>query len=73
MKKIKEKSLYLYTLELLQNRSAKLQLKIIADETGLSEDWLSKFNLGKSRNPSVNAVQILFEYLTKSELDLYSN
>jgi len=50
-------------LELLQNRSVKLTLRKISQDTGLPEGWLSMFNRGKIDNPSYNYLQTLYEYL----------
>ena len=56
------------TLELLKNRPAFITLEKIAEETGLGSRWLSMFNNGRISKPSVNAIQTLYEYLTKSEI-----
>lgn len=61
-------SLYNQTLILLQNRSNKLTLEKIAEDTGLKESWLSMFNQNRIPEPSVNKIQTLYEYLTKTIL-----
>lgn len=56
------------TLDLLQNRSVKITLRKIAEDTGLPEGWLSAFHTNSIDEPSVNKVQTLYEYLTNSKL-----
>ena len=56
------------TLELLKNRPAHLTLQKIAKETDLGEGWLSMFHNGNINHPSVNMIQALYEYLTKTKL-----
>lgn len=56
------------TLELFKARSRELTIKIIADETGLPEGWLSMFGQDRMKNPGVNSVQALHEYLAKEPL-----
>ena len=50
-------------LELLQNRSVKLTLRQISQDTGLPEGWLSMFNRGKIDNPSHKYLHALYQYL----------
>jgi transcriptional regulator with XRE-family HTH domain len=40
----------------------------IAAETGISIYWLLKFGSGNVRNPSVNRVEHLYEYLSGERL-----
>jgi len=40
----------------------------LSAETAISFYWLKKFASGQFRNPSVNRVQYLYEYLTKTPL-----
>lgn len=61
-------TLYERTLELLRGRPEELTLSKICKETGLKIDWIAKFVQGKVTDPSVNKVQKLYEYLTKSTL-----
>lgn len=42
----------------------------IYKETGLPQHWLRKFAAGEFRDPSVNRVQTLYEYLTGRSLDV---
>lgn len=42
----------------------------IAQESGLPFYWLRKFATGEVKSPSVNRVQRLYEFLTKSKLSL---
>lgn len=56
------------TIDLLQTRPITLSLKQIAMDTGLNEGWLSMFHKNRIDGPSVNMVQTLYEYLTKSQI-----
>lgn len=56
------------TLELLRERPAHLKLKDISIATGLPEGWLSMFHCDRIADPSVNYVQTLFEFLTKTRI-----
>lgn len=60
--------LYDVTLYLIRNRSVKETLQKIADETKLPLGWLKSFSRGKCNEPSVNRVQVLYEYLSKKPL-----
>lgn len=51
------------TLELLQNRSVKLTLRQISEDTGLPQGWLSMFGRGKIDDPSYYKLRTLYEYL----------
>lgn len=56
------------TLELIQNRSTKLELKDIAAATGLKKSWLSAFANGQIPDPAIGKVQTLYEYLTNTKI-----
>lgn len=56
------------TLELLLERPVRVKMKTIAFETGIPEGWLKQFQRGALKDPSVNRIETLFEYLSKSEL-----
>jgi len=43
-------------------------LSKLSQETGLSLYWLQKFKSGLIEDPSVNAVQTLYEHLSQSRL-----
>jgi hypothetical protein len=59
------------TLELLRKRGEDLTVKKIAEDTGLHEGWLWMFiTNGEYLSPSVCRIVILYEYLTKSQLEL---
>lgn len=60
-------SLMTETLRLLKNRGKKT-LPEIHDETGIPFYWLRKFIGGEIDDPSVNRVQILYEYLSGRKL-----
>jgi len=57
-------SLLKETTSLLQDRN----LVDISYETRLKHTWLLKFKQGKMENPSVNRVQFLYEFLTKTKI-----
>lgn len=59
-------SLYTRTLSLLGTCS--LTLIDIHKASGLPFYWLKKFSAGEIRDPSVNKVQKLYEFLTKRKL-----
>ncbi len=59
-------SLHLITLELL--RSSPEDTAAVAVATGLSYSWIVTFAADRMRNPSVNKVQRLYEYLTGKPL-----
>lgn len=59
-------SLLQRTTELLTQR--KDTLPNIATDAHLPIHWLRKFRYGQIKDPSVNRVQRLYEYLTNSEL-----
>jgi transcriptional regulator with XRE-family HTH domain len=40
----------------------RISLKILAEEAGFSESWLSKLACGKCRNPGFNSIEALAEY-----------
>lgn len=52
-------------LELLRNRPARISLKDIANDTGLTEGWLSMFSRDKIIDPSYTRLETLYEYLIK--------
>jgi hypothetical protein len=58
------------TLELVQNRPARIKLKTIADDLGLPMAWLSAFSRGELEAPNVDRVQLIWEYMTGRELDV---
>ncbi len=50
-------------LEALRKRPADIQLKHIAEATGISAGWLSMFRQGRIANPSYETIKTLHEYL----------
>lgn len=56
--------LMLKTIELVKARTP---IKVFA-ETGISFYWLKKFVGMEYKNPSVNRVEYLYEYLTNTKL-----
>ena len=61
-------SLMVTTRELLL--SDKRSLMTIFVESGIPFFWLCKFKDGKIKDPSVNKVQALYEFLTKHSLNV---
>ena len=59
------------TLELLQQ--TRKTIPEIYKETGINYYWLRKFRSGEIKDPSVNRVQKLYEYLTGKPLSLPEN
>lgn len=64
-----EGSLLRAVREALQ-KSGKTNLEIYKD-TGLQPTWLDLVRKGKVRNPSVNRIQHLYEYLRGSVLEVH--
>lgn len=62
----KKGTLHKATLELYTNRPRTTTLQTIAKKTRLPIRWLSSFPQAKA--PSVNRVQILYEYLVEERL-----
>lgn len=60
-------NLYTETLNMLQNRSAKLELKKVAEDLDISYSWILKFNKDKVRNPSYQTLQSLHDYLVSKQ------
>ncbi len=63
-------NLTLRTLELLRNRSVKQTFLVIEEATGLKKPWLDKFCSGQTKNPSANRMQILYDFLSKTKLEV---
>lgn len=53
------------TLTLLRNRSRSMTFEIIADCTGLTVSWLTMFNRGRIRDPSISKIEALHGFLRK--------
>lgn len=66
MQQIDNASLLKRTTQLLTTRED--TLPNIAADTDLSVHWLRKLKHGQIKDPSVNRIQRLYEYLTNSEL-----
>lgn len=58
------------TQELLRRNPRNLNFKQIAQETGVSLNWLYHFNTMKDPDASSSRVEALYEYLTQSKLRL---
>jgi hypothetical protein len=54
------------TRELLKNRPISMTLLLISEATGIEESWLKVFSSQGINEPSVNKVETLYLYLTKS-------
>ena len=59
-------TLYEQTLELLV--ASELTIQDIATQSGLPYDWLVSIRYDRVKNPSVNRVQILYEFLSGKPL-----
>jgi hypothetical protein len=58
------------TQELLRNRPQGLTLVQIAKDTALTLAWLQYFVSTPKRDAAASRVETLYEYLTKTKLDL---
>lgn len=56
------------TLTLLHDREK--DILTIANESGIPFYWVRHFATGKTKDPSVNKVQALYEYLTQKQLEV---
>lgn len=57
------------TISLLRHRDRTLTLEIISEETDVSVTWLSRLLSPKPpRDPGVNSIQRVYEFLTKTTL-----
>jgi hypothetical protein len=63
-----QRSLYQETLKLLKDNNE--SLLDIHKEANLPYFWLKKFKAGEIKDPSVNRVQSLYEYLTGKKLKI---
>lgn len=59
------KSLFEETMKLLKPHE---DIVAISYHTGLAYDWLVKLKRGSIKDPSVNKIQILYEYLSGTNL-----
>lgn len=57
-------------LELLASRPRNTTYKDVAEATGLPEPWLKKFAANEIKDPSVNRVETLYNYLTGTPLNV---
>lgn len=55
--------LFRETKELLADRPASLTYLDIEKATGIKESWLRMFSCGRIRNPGVNTVEALHDFL----------
>lgn len=53
------------TQRLLNKQVMTKELKVIANEAGIGYTWLCMFHSGKIKNPSVNIINTLHDYLVK--------
>jgi hypothetical protein len=51
------------TLQMLRDRPKGLNMRQIADDTGLGYDWLRSLNSGRIPNPGVQKIEKLHDYL----------
>lgn len=65
---IKRGRLHSKTLELL--KAYPLTLPAVYKDTGIPYYWLKKFKADEIADPSVNRVEKLYEYLTRSSIEV---
>lgn len=58
------------TIDALRHRPRTLTIKMIAEDTGFKQNWLSGLLSDDPPEPSVNACVALYEYLTKTTITL---
>jgi transcriptional regulator with XRE-family HTH domain len=58
------------TRDLLINRPRRLTLSDVAEGTGLTQPFLEDLLYKDIKNPSVDRIQILYEFLSGKKLDL---
>lgn len=63
------KTLHEVTREALINRPKPITLAQVAEATQTSESWLEKFQRNRIKDPGVNAIQRLYEFLFGHELN----
>ena len=57
------------TVKLLQE--CELSIPQIRDATGLPEHWLYELSRDRVKNPNVNRIQYIFEFLSSSKLTVW--
>ena len=67
---LSEQTLHEKTLTLLRTRPPELKLMYISEKTGLTLYWLQSFlkNTNKTKDPGVNKIQTLYEFLKPNTL-----
>lgn len=66
----RSRSLAARTRELFHERPHYMTFRNIADATGVSVQFITRFIHQKADNPGADKVQALYEHLTKTELRL---
>lgn len=56
------------TIDLINNRSVKVQLTFISKDTGIPVAWISLFAKRGIKDPSANRVLKLYEYMTGNKV-----
>ena len=59
-------TLYERTMQLLE--ASELSLREIAEKSGVPYDWLTAIKYDRIKNPSVNRIQALYEFLSGNSL-----
>jgi hypothetical protein len=57
------------TYDLLRTRSFQTSVGKICRETGLSRGFVEDFSRGRTKDPSADRVQVLYEYLSGRQLE----
>jgi predicted transcriptional regulator len=58
------------TRTLIANRPRSVSLQDLAEVAGASEAWIKKMTRGEIKDPSVNKVGAIFDFLTKGVKDV---
>ena len=65
-------TLFEKTIDLIENRSNKITLQMIADECDMSLAWICKMKRGAIKSPSVHVIEKIYTYLNGEGLDLWN-
>lgn len=75
MPEIEKKSLHTRTLDLLTGVDARTKnggpsANDISKATGITVSWIYRFRNGDFKTPSVDRVQLIYEFITKESLNV---
>jgi enoyl-[acyl-carrier-protein] reductase (NADH) len=63
-----ESPLLITTRQLINDRPAKISIKMIADEIGKTSAWVNMIANGDIKNPGINSIQKLHDYLQNNKV-----